>query len=141
MDTSMISRNGQCCCGSVTVQAESDPLAISMCHCCDCQRRTGSAFSIHAWFPSEKVSVNGTLRSRSRVADSGRKVRFSFCQECGSTVFLEAELRHGTKGIPVGIFADPNFPQPQTAIFTEHRHSWVVIPEGVPRRIGHVTPT
>ena len=137
----MISRNGQCRCGSVKVQAEGEPLAISMCHCCDCQRRTGSAFSIHAYFPSEKVAVNGILHSHGRAADSGREVRFFFCPECGSTVFWEAELRPGTKGIPVGIFADPSFPQPQTAIFTEHRHGWVVIPEGVPRRIGHVTPT
>jgi hypothetical protein len=136
-----MSRDGQCRCGSVKVQTEGEPLAISMCHCRDCQRRTGSAFSIHAYFPSEKVLVKGTTRAHGRAADSGREVRFSFCPECGSTVFWEAALRPGAKGIPVGIFAEPNFPPPQNAIFTEHRHPWVVIPEGVPCRIGHGAPS
>jgi hypothetical protein len=31
--------------------------------------------------------------------------------------------------VAVGAFADPKFPAPQQAVYTEHRHDWVVVPE------------
>ena len=40
-------------------------------------------------------------------------------------------------GIPVGVFAEPEFRPPDVSIFMPHKHSWVVIPEDVPIYEAH----
>jgi hypothetical protein len=36
-------------------------------------------------------------------------------------------------GIPVGAFADPEFPTPAISVFEKRKHSWVGLPENVKR--------
>jgi hypothetical protein len=40
--------DGQCHCGRVTYQADIDPEGVSICHCTDCQRLTGSPYRVTA---------------------------------------------------------------------------------------------
>jgi hypothetical protein len=42
----METRIASCHCRDVELKADGSPVKISMCHCLDCQRRTGSAFSV-----------------------------------------------------------------------------------------------
>jgi len=128
---------GSCACGAITIQAEGDPVTVSMCHCLQCQKRTGSTYSVHAYFPQERVKVQGAQKRFTRAGDTGCDVYFAFCPTCGSTVFWEVEARRGSVGIPVGVFADPSFPPPTVSIFVPHKHPWVSIPEGVPQSEGH----
>jgi hypothetical protein len=62
------------------------------------------------------------LRRFSRKANSGREVRFGFCQNCGGTIFWEADLRPEFVAIAVGAFADPAFDAPTEVYFAERRH-------------------
>jgi len=133
----MNTRSAACACGAVSLTVEGEPLTVSMCHCLACQRRTGSTYSVHAYFPKERVSLRGTPKRFARAGDTGAMVDFHFCPDCGSTTHWELEAISGRIGIPVGIFADPGFPPPSVAIFVPHRHPWVVIPEGVPQNEGH----
>ena len=41
----------------------------------------------------------------------------------------------GSTAVAVGAFADPDFPAPQVAVWTENKHHWVPLPEGVPARL------
>ena len=132
-----MSRKGACACGSIQIYADGEPLTISMCHCLLCQKRTGSTYSVHAYFPNERVSVEGVTRLYSRTSDSGRRVNFHFCPDCGATMYWTLEAKADRTGIPVGVFADPGFPPPQVAIFVPHRHPWVTIPDGVPQHEAH----
>ena len=36
--------DGGCHCGFITYEADADPEKVSICHCTDCQRLSGSAF-------------------------------------------------------------------------------------------------
>lgn len=103
-------------------------MRISLCHCLACQRRTGSAFGEQARFRREHVSIAGDSTEYARVGDEGRQAKFHFCPKCGSTVFYELEGMDEFLGIPVGAFADPDFPPPGISIFEERMHSWVVPP-------------
>lgn len=40
-EPSMSIRTGACQCGRIRIAASAEPLTVSMCHCQDCQRRTG----------------------------------------------------------------------------------------------------
>ena len=133
----MSTRSGACQCGKCKITASAEPLTVSMCHCQDCQRRTGSSYSVHGYFPRACVTVDGSPSSFSRSGDSGAFVTFHFCPDCGSTVYWEAEASPERIGIPAGLFADPDFPMPTVAIFVPQKHKWVTIPEGVPQNPGH----
>jgi hypothetical protein len=37
---------GSCLCGSVKYSSDSEPVMTAVCHCENCQRQTGTAFSI-----------------------------------------------------------------------------------------------
>lgn len=127
----MKERTASCACGQLSLTAGGNPLRISMCHCFQCQRRTGSPFGQQARFPRERVEISGEGRRFERVADSGNRIAFYFCPECGSTVYYEMEIAPDIYGIPVGCFADPTFPPPGVSVFGEHKHSWVKLPENI----------
>jgi len=133
----MATHVGSCACGGVKVTATCEPSVVSMCHCLMCQKRTGSTYSVHGYFPRQHVTVEGAAKRYARTGDSGCYIYFHFCPECGSTVFWEVEANPDQIGIPVGAFADPSFPPPTTSIFVPHKHPWVTIPSGVPQHEGH----
>ena len=80
-----------------------------MCHCLDCQRRTGSLFGIAAFFERSAVKlVDDTSKIFTRNSVLGKLVTFHFCPECGSTVFWEPERMPKLIGVAVGAFGDPS---------------------------------
>ena len=44
----MTTRRAACSCGQLHLTIEGEPSRISMCHCLECQRRTGAAISNQA---------------------------------------------------------------------------------------------
>ena len=115
----------RCCCGSLRVEVAGEPPRVGVCHCLECQRRTGSAFGIVAFFPKEQVRTEGPSKVYVRGSDSGRKIEFHFCPDCGSTVFWSAEVLPDLIGIAFGAFADPSMPWPTLSVWETTRHLWV----------------
>lgn len=63
-----------------------------------------------------------------RTGDAGSKMTFNFCPACGATVHYALQDREESVVIPVGAFADPDFPSPKFSIYEERRHPWVGLP-------------
>lgn len=124
----MSSRLASCSCGQLTARVDGEPVRVSICHCLACQRRTGSVFGQQARFLCENVSITGTSTEYARVGDEGSKVKFHFCPQCGSTVFYEPEGLEEFLAIPVGAFADPDFPPPRVSVYESRKHGWVIPP-------------
>ena len=127
----MQSRLATCRCGNLTLRAEGEPLRVSVCHCLDCQRRSGSAFAAQARFPVERVTVEGATREYVRIGAEGRSATFFFCPQCGSTVFYRRDAESGQVAVALGAFADPGFPPPTTSVFGERQHPWVRLADGI----------
>jgi hypothetical protein len=126
--------HAECSCGQLRVDADGDPVRISMCHCLACQRRTGSAFGIQARWRREQIRIEGRYREYTRLSDEGREPRTtSFCPECGSTVFYATDPEH--IAVPIGAFADPSFPSPTVSVWGERRHRWVQLPPTIEEAI------
>ncbi|CAM3235080.1 CENP-V/GFA domain-containing protein [Sphingomonas antarctica] len=102
-------------------------MRVSVCHCLDCQRRSGSAFAAQARWPDERITVTGEAKAYSNVSDSGNRATFHFCPECGATVTYVIELMPGVTAVPMGAFADPNFPAPSYSVYENRKHPWVEI--------------
>lgn len=120
-----------CSCGQLQAEVRGDPIRVSLCHCYACQRRTGSVFSAQAGFPRESVVIKGSGTEFVRVGDEGARFKFTFCPECGSTVFYVEEGDERHIAIPVGAFADSHFPVPTISVYEERKHSWVSLADNV----------
>ena len=128
----MTTRQASCACGQLQVVTDGEPLRISICHCLDCQRRTGAPFSMQARFARENVTrIAGKSTSFTRKGDRGGTVTFRFCPQCGSTVYWELSSVPGVFAIAAGAFADPRFPVPRISVYERRRHHWVDL-EGLP---------
>jgi len=121
----MPTRLATCACGQLTASCSDDPTSVSLCHCLQCQRRTGTAYGIAAFFQRENVTVAGERKAYIRASDSGYPVTFYFCPHCGSTVYWKPDRKPEMVAVAVGAFADPTFPAPSQAVYSEHRHRWV----------------
>ena len=81
----MTTRRAACSCGQLHLTIEGEPSRISMCHCLECQRRTGAVISNQARFRRERVTFAGKatawMRSRpipAQTADfHGRNIGIS----------------------------------------------------------------
>ncbi len=123
----MTKRRATCVCGQLAIEVEGDPIRISVCHCLECQKRTGSAFGVQARFPETSVRIEGRSTEFARTADSGNRVTHSFCPECGTTVYYKLAAAPGSVGVPIGGFADPSFPPPRISIYEDRMHPWIAI--------------
>jgi hypothetical protein len=117
-------RTASCSCGGLRVVCEGEPKKVSLCHCFACQRRTGSAYGLAAFFSNKDILVDGRSKPYARRSDSGFPVTFHFCPDCGSTVFWKPERLPDLTAVAVGAFADPAFPKPTNAVHLESRHWW-----------------
>ena len=126
----MATRSASCSCGQLTVEVEGDPVRISICHCLACQRRTGSAFGMQARWPREHVRIQGDATEYVRISDEGEERSFFFCPYCGATVYYWTDPER--IAVPIGAFADPNFPAPRISVWEHDRmHPWVGLPDGI----------
>src|SRR3546814_8757933 len=75
-------RTASCHCGKLVLTCTGDPAKVSLCHCFDCQRRTGSLFSVAAFFSRDCVELPAGAKAFKRPSASGRDVSFHFCPDC-----------------------------------------------------------
>jgi len=129
----MTTRRAACSCGQLDLTCEGEPVRVSICHCLECQRRTGGVFASQAWFHRHQITaIAGASTRYVRSSDSGNSVAFQFCAVCGSTVYWEADSFPGLIAIAVGAFADPGFPAPKYSVWERRRHHWVDLPSHEP---------
>ena len=127
----MTTRTASCSCGQLRVTVGGEPVRISMCHCLECQKRTGSAFGAQARFLRADAKFEGKAKLWTRVGDEGSELTFSFCPICGSTVYYEINDQPEMIAVALGNLADPMFPPPQFSVYESRRHPWVSVPDGV----------
>lgn len=129
-EDAMSTRNASCTCGQLTLSAEAEPKGVSICHCFACQTRTGSPYGVQATYPPDAVQIRGQATEFVRIGDEGTRIRFYFCPQCGSTLYYQLDGLPFIV-IPVGAFADPQFPAPTFSVYEDRQHSWVLLPEGM----------
>jgi hypothetical protein len=129
----MQTREASCHCGQLRLDVTGDPFVVSICHCLDCQRRTGSAFGMQSAFRPDQVEIKGRYSDYSRISDEADEKEhvFHFCPECGSQVFYTEPTEPDLIVVSVGAFADPDFPPPTESGYNSRRHRWLELPDGI----------
>ena len=124
----MTARTASCRCGQLRANVTGEPVRVSVCHCLNCKKRSGSAFAVQARWPPDQVSIEGESKTFVMVADSGNSATFHFCPDCGSDVYYVNDGKFdGQVAIPLGAFDDPWFAAPRFSVWEERKHPWVEI--------------
>jgi hypothetical protein len=132
----MSTRTAECGCGRVRVTVQDEPFHVCACHCDFCQKRTGSAFGVQAYFTQDQcVDIVGETKVYNGfevdgIASFGGPTQtpdYHFCTTCGSTVYWTMPGGAGETliGIAVGNFVEREFPSPMQEYQTRMRHHWV----------------
>lgn len=128
----MTGRTASCRCGQLRVAVTGEPFRVSVCHCLNCKKRSGSAFAVQARWPRAQSTIEGQSKTFVIVADSGNRATFHFCPECGSDVYYEIDGKFDDKfndliAVPVGAFDDPYFAHPAFSVWESRKCEWVEI--------------
>ena len=128
----MTTRTASCRCGQLKATVTGDPARVSVCHCLNCKKRSGSAFAVQARWPSSQVQIDGKSKTFVKVADSGNRATFHFCPDCGSDVYYEIDGKLDDKfndliAVPLGAFDDPFFLTPAFSVWEGRKHDWIEI--------------
>ncbi|KAK8141119.1 hypothetical protein G3M48_000760 [Beauveria asiatica] len=84
---------GSCMCGGTAFQFTGPVEATALCHCTDCQKWSGSAYTANVVTPRDGFSVTkGTPKSYDITGDSGKINKHFFCGTCGSSLYTELEV-------------------------------------------------
>ncbi|QRI63554.1 GFA family protein [Shinella sp. PSBB067] len=111
--------SGKCLCGQVRISVRGEPLRVGICHCMDCRKESGSAFTFYAVWPDGQFAREGeTAEFRGQ----------RFCPRCGARLFCadgrEVEVK-------LGILSQAPTPLvPRYELWTRRREPWLRPVEG-----------
>ncbi|MDH4556722.1 GFA family protein [Pseudomonas sp. BN417] len=124
---------GSCLCGGIQYSTHVAPLTTAVCHCSDCQKQSGSAFSVNVMVPAEGFLAEGqTLASYQTRGGSGLPVRRFFCSHCGSALYTEMTALPGVLAVKAGTLADAAIATPNLHLWCASAQPWVAIDRSLP---------
>ncbi len=127
--------SGRCLCGDIKFEIANPPALTGVCHCKNCQRQAGSAFSTLAGVPKADFTFTAgepTLYADSDTA-SGSTVERYFCGRCGSPIYSVVPGQPDTLFLKTGTLDDTDSFKPQFHVWCDSKQNWVQLDEGVPQ--------
>ncbi|MGH8011947.1 MAG: GFA family protein [Candidatus Binataceae bacterium] len=129
----MASALGGCMCGAVRYECSAAPLFMGNCHCCDCQRASGSAYNPAIGVPRSAVKISGDVKYYESKTDSGNMTRRAFCPNCGSRLFSYPLFASDLMVIVASSLDDPSILKPGMEIFTSSAQPWDHMDPALPK--------
>ncbi|MFM5886206.1 MAG: GFA family protein [Novosphingobium sp.] len=125
-------RTGGCLCGAVRYTVAWPPQALVVCHCSDCQKQAGSAFSVVGVSARQDIAVQGSLTTFTHPGSSGQAVARKFCGRCGSPVLTDtpAAEAQGIVFFKAGTLDQTADLSPGLHYWTRSKQDWLVLPAG-----------
>jgi len=124
---------GSCQCGSITYVLKNNPVTTYACHCRDCQKRTGSAFSLGMLIKADSIDIEGELSAWERSSDKGNiNARYS-CQNCGNIIYGVGSFTPEVFKLQPGTLENTSEVFPEVHLWTKRAQPWVSMPEGAPQ--------
>jgi hypothetical protein len=121
----MATITGSCLCGKIRYHAEAEPKFVSICHCRDCQKFTGSAFATVVALPKTALVVTGVVKGFTKRGDTGKPIERFFCPDCGASIMDEAEALPGFVMIEAGTLDDTSWLKPTVEVYCASAQPWV----------------
>ena len=130
-DAAAVASTARCFCGAVSLRFDAAVKSVINCHCGECRRLSGNAFTTWAAFARDAVGVEGSTALT--AFDVTRNVRRYFCSTCGSHAYTSDQRHPGLLGVPAGLIEGGALPRPSAHFFADHRAAWTDIDDALPR--------
>jgi hypothetical protein len=125
---------GGCNCGAVRYRLADDPITVAVCHCANCRRQSGSAFSVNVIVAGDAMSLSGDLATyEDHDTESGQPVLRQFCAACGSPIRSLSAASPKVAIVKAGTADDPGRFTPAIHVWTSAALPWVEIPASLPQ--------
>ena len=125
--------SGGCLCGQVSYSVEGEPVMNFLCHCKNCQKQSGSAFSINLVYPKSQFMHEGPISSYADTSKSGSPVFRHFCTNCGSPIFSLVPTLPDIVVLKVGTIDDNSSYVPAAEIWCASQQNWVSFEKDYPK--------
>jgi hypothetical protein len=123
---------GSCYCGTVRYEIAGRLLKFVNCHCPDCRKFSGSAFSAVLAVADDGFRVTSGEDNLVPYNSSPGKHRY-FCKTCGCHLFAKADQRPGMVLVRAGSLDDDPKMQPQCHIWVKAKAPWHPICDSIPQ--------
>lgn len=129
-----MSLTGHCLCGAITYEIDNPPTTSGICHCKNCQRQAGSAYSTLAIVPKAEFRFTSGKPKlyQDKDTDSGNPVERHFCENCGSPIYSALDSMPDVVILKSGTLDDTSSFTPQFQAWCDSKQSWVQLQDGVP---------
>jgi hypothetical protein len=79
----------------------------------------------------DSLSVTGSTKQFTRIADSGGEVTGVFCPDCGVRIYHVLKSAPDVVSLKPGTLDDTRWLRPSSFIWMKSAQSWVPVPDGV----------
>ena len=116
---------GGCACGGIRYECSAAPVFMVNCHCRDCQKASGTAYSATVILTAVSLKLlKGQPKAHYVQADSGNTARRDFCPDCGAPLFAGSSARSDFIGIKASSLDDPSWFRPAVDVWTCSAQPW-----------------
>ena len=123
---------GSCYCGTLRYEISGRLLIFANCHCDDCRKFSGSAFSSVLAVEANGFIIRSGENNLVPYESSPGKQR-NFCKTCGCHVFARADQRPGMVLVRAGTLDDDPQMQPQCHTWVKAKAPWHQICDSIPQ--------
>ncbi len=118
---------GGCQCGALRYEIRRAPLMVYNCHCTNCQRIGGGAFSTPVTVLEDGFAfTRGEPRTFEWTSDAGTRRFGWFCADGGCRIAHGAIPSSGVLSVRSGTLDDPSWVEPVGDIWTRSARPWAL---------------
>jgi hypothetical protein len=119
--------DGHCMCGNVTYTCDAEPVAMAVCHCTECQRQAGTAFSTVVGVPRAALRIEGDSLAvfKTPASDRDGETARHFCRGCGSPIVSLSDAMPDVAFVKAGTLDDASWFEPQVQVWCGSAQPWV----------------
>lgn len=124
---------GSCLCGATAFEVHGPLRGVVACHCTQCRKQTGHYLAATS---AATADLRMTGDSHHRWYRSSHTARRSFCAQCGSTLFWQADASPARISIAAGCLDGATGLSTEGHIFCADKGDYYAIPAEGYRRDG-----
>lgn len=134
-----MSVSGSCLCGAFKYSVEGSFGDVRLCHCSQCRRKSGTAFTANAKIDVSQWSLEGPEDLISEF-EHKRGLYNAFCARCGSPLYARSDADRNDIRVRLGGFEGDLDVRITGHVWTSSKASWYEIEDGIPQFEGRYTP-
>jgi len=119
---------GRCHCGSVVLGFSGNAITCYICHCTDCQKSSGTAFSSNMLAERKEITLLSGKTELIEYEFAERVMQRHHCCQCGTVLWLNYSDKSEYASIQTGIFESQEWFEPIAHLWFRSALSWVSVP-------------